>query len=280
MSSSAECIAYQGMPGANSNIACQAAYPEMKTLPCRTFEEAFLAVHSGKATLAMIPIDNSIAGRVADIHHLLPSSGLKIIGEHFQPVNHQLLAVPGTKISNITHVHSHIHALNQCRTLITELKVEPVVHVDTAGAASDIAKLGDKTQAAIASALAAKLNSLEILKTDIEDAGHNTTRFIVMSKTPNNALPESGPLITSFVFRVRNVPAALFKALGGFATNSVNITKLESYVREGFISAQFYADVEGHPEEKNLKLAFEELAFFSHEVKLLGTYPAHSFRYK
>ena len=280
MSISPNLIAYQGMPGANSNIACQAAYPDMNGLPCRTFEDAFAAVHEKKAQLAMIPIDNTVAGRVADIHHLLPDSGLKIVGEHFQRVNHQLLGISGATLENITHVHSHAHALSQCRDFISELRLEPVVHVDTAGAAMDIEALGDKTQAAIASTLAAQINNLNILHSNIEDAEHNTTRFIIMSSEPTTFPPSTKNLVTSLVFRVRNVPAALFKALGGFATNGVNITKLESYVQAGFVAAQFYADVEGHPENNSLKLAFEELNFFSHEVKLLGTYCGHPYRYK
>lgn len=272
-------IAFQGALGAYSDLACRAALPKMATLPCRSFEDAFAAVHEGKASLAMIPIDNSVAGRVADIHHLLPDSGLHIIGEHFQRVNHRLLGVKGSKISGITHVHSHTHALSQCRNLIRELGIEPVVHADTAGAAAEIAARGDKTQAAIASELAGELDGLISLKQDIEDAEHNTTRFLIMAAKPLIPNPKAGLIITSLVFRVRNVPAALYKALGGFATNAVNMTKLESYLVGGrFNAAQFYADVEGHPEHANLKLALEELKFHSREVKIIGVYPAHPFR--
>jgi len=272
-------IAFQGAPGAYSDLACRSVRPEMTTLPCRAFEDAFAAVRDGKAALAMIPIENSVAGRVADIHHLLPESGLHIIGEHFQRVNLHLLGVEGSTIADLTHVHSHIHALNQCRKVIHELGIEPVVHADTAGAAAEVAANGDKTQAAIASELAGELDGLVSLRADIEDASHNTTRFLIMAREPVIPHPKAGPTITSLVFRVRNVPAALYKALGGFATNGVNITKLESYLVGGhFLAAQFYADVEGHPQHRNLELALEELAFFSREVKVLGVYAAHPYR--
>ncbi|NQU59575.1 MAG: prephenate dehydratase [Rhodospirillales bacterium] len=271
-------IAFQGSPGAYSDLACRQAYPDMTTLPCRSFEDTFDVVASNKAALAMIPIENTVAGRVADIHHLLPDSDLYIIAEHFQRVNHHLLAVPGADLSGLTHVHSHIHALNQCRKMIRELGLEPVEHVDTAGAAADIAKAGDQAQAAIASELAAETYDLQSLKANIEDADHNTTRFVVMAAEAQDPGPERGDLITSFLFRVKNVPAALYKSLGGFATNGVNLTKLESYVDGGFVAAQFYADAEGHPEQKALKQALEELAFITHEIKILGTYPAHPFR--
>ncbi len=271
-------IAFQAVPGAYSDLACRNAYPEMTTLPCRSFEDTFDAVRSGQAALAMIPIENSVAGRVADIHHLLPESDLHIVGEHFQRVNHHLLGVRGAGISGLTHVHSHIHALNHCRNLIRELGLEPVEHVDTAGAADDIARAGDKTQAAIASELAAEIDGLESLKAGIEDAEHNTTRFVIMAADPRDPGANGENVMTSFVFRVRNVPAALYKALGGFATNGVNLTKLESYVGGGFVAAQFYADAEGHPDQKALKQAMEELAFITHEIKILGVYPAHSFR--
>ena len=273
-------IAFQGQPGAYSDLACRTAFPKMTTLPCRAFEDAFEAVRDGEAALAMIPIENTVAGRVADIHHLLPGSGLYIVGEHFQRVNHHLLAVTGARIADLTHVHSHIHALNQCRKLIRELKLEPVEHVDTAGAAADVAKAGDKTQAAIASELAAKVTGLQSLKANIEDAEHNTTRFIVMARAPNDPGPDAPHVMTSLLFRVKNVPAALYKALGGFATNGVNMTKLESYVGEGFVAAQFFAEAEGHPKQRPLELALEELAFHTHEIRILGVYPAHPFRLK
>ena len=273
-------IAFQGAPGAYSDLACRAARPELATLPCRSFEDTIAAVHEGRAALAMIPIENSVAGRVADIHHLLPASGLHIIGEHYQRVNHYLLALPGARIGDITHVHSHIHALNQCRALLRELAVESVVRIDTAGAAADIAAAGDPTQAVIASELAGAINGLVTLRANIEDAEHNTTRFLIMAKAPLVPHPKSGPVMTSFVFRVRNVPAALYKALGGFATNGVNMTKLESYLVGGrFNAAQFYAEVEGHPDEQRLRLALEELDFFTREVRILGVYPQHSYRF-
>ncbi len=272
-------IAFQGALGAYSDLACRTARPEMQTLPCRTFEDAFAAVRDGLAALAMIPIENSVAGRVADIHHLLPDSGLHIIGEHYQRVNHHLLGVPGAKLAELTHVHSHVHALNQCRGLIRELSLEPVVRVDTAGAAAEVAAAGDRSQAVIASELAGETYGLISLRANIEDAEHNTTRFLIMAREPVVPHPKSGPCMTSFVFRVRNVPAALYKALGGFATNGVNMTKLESYLVGGrFNAAQFYAEVEGHPDHRSLRLAFEELGFFSREVRILGVFPQHSYR--
>jgi prephenate dehydratase len=227
----------------------------------------------------MIPIDNSVAGRVADIHHLLPDSGLHIVGEHFQRVEHHLLAVKGATIAGIREVHSHVHALGQCRKLIAELGVKPVVVADTAGAAQDVARRNDPTIAAIASALAGRTYGLVSLRSNIEDADHNTTRFLVMARELQGPGPDDGTVITSFVFRVRSVPAALYKALGGFATTGVNITKLESYMIDArFTVAQFYADVEGHPEHAAMKFAFEELKFFSTMIKVLGVYPAHQFR--
>ena len=278
MADPANTIAFQGAPGAYSNMACRAAYPDMEPLPCDAFEDAFEAVESGAARYAMIPIDNSVAGRVADIHHLMPDSGLYIVAEHFQRVNHHLLALPGTALAGITHVHSHVHALNQCRNLIRELGVQPVVHADTAGAARDIAEWKDPSQAAISSELAGELYGLASLREDVEDAAHHTTRFVVMAAEAAAPPADADDVITTFVFRVRNVPASLFKAMGGFATNGVNMTKLESYVDEDFVAAQFYADVEGHPDNRPLRLALEELEFFTHEVKILGTYPAHPFR--
>ncbi len=279
MSDPEKTIAFQGAPGAYSDLAARVVRPEMATLACRSFDDAFAAVRDGAAKLGMIPIENTVAGRVADIHHLLPESGLHIIGEHFQRVNHHLLALPGTNVSDLTHVHSHVHALNQCRNLIRELGVEPVVHEDTAGAAADVSSGGDKTQAAIASELAGELDGLVSLRANIEDDEHNTTRFLIMARDAIVPHPKAGPMMTCFVFRVRNVPAALYKALGGFATNSVNMTKLESYMVGGrFAATQFYAEVEGHPEHRGLRLALEELDFFSREVRILGTFPQHPYR--
>jgi len=272
-------IAFQGEPGANSHLACQYDYPKFEALPCPTFEDALAAVKSGEAALAMIPIENSVAGRVADIHHLLPESGLFIIGEYFLPIRHQLMSPKGATLATIKTVQSHVHALGQCRNIIRKLGLKAVVGVDTAGSARQIAEAGDKTHAAIASRLAAEIYGLEILVEDIEDAPHNTTRFVVLAAAPDHAKPGTGPIITTFVFRVRNVPAALYKALGGFATNGVNLTKLESYQLEGsFNATMFYADIEGHPDERPVQLALEELAFYSTEVRVLGTYPASPFR--
>ncbi len=272
-------VAFQGEPGANSHLAIREVYPDAEAVPCATFEDAFAAIASGEADLGMIPIENSVAGRVADIHHLMPHSGLHIIAEHFMPVRHQLLAVKGATLKDIKTVESHVHALGQCRKVIRKLGIKPVVAADTAGSAREIAEVGDKTRAAIATRLAAEIYGLSILAEDIEDEAHNTTRFIVLAREANWAKNGTGPMVTTFLFRVRNVPAALYKTLGGFATNGVNMTKLESYMVEGnFFATQFYADVEGHPEDKNLVLAFEELSFFSKEMKILGVYPAHPFR--
>ncbi|MFT5487770.1 MAG: prephenate dehydratase, partial [Alphaproteobacteria bacterium] len=239
----------------------------------------FAAVSSGKAKLAMIPIENSVAGRVADIHRIMPDSGLHIIGERFLRVNHHLLAPKGATLKSIERVHSHVHALGQCGRFLRQHGLDAVVHADTAGAAADIAASGDTTQAAIASELAGDVYGLKSIRANIEDAEHNTTRFVVMSKKPVRVKRGDGPVVTSFVFQVRNVPAALYKAMGGFATNGVNMTKLESYMVDGdFVATQFYADVEGDPRDTSLKLALEELGFFTHKVTILGTYPADPFR--
>ena len=272
-------IAFQGEPGANSHIAIAEAYPAAEALPCPTFEDALAAISSGEADLGMIPIENSVAGRVADIHHLLPQSGLFIVGEWFLPVHHQLMAPRGAKIGDIKTVESHVHALGQCRRIIRKLGIKPIVAGDTAGSAHIIADRGDKTCAAIAPKLAAEIYGLDILAEDVEDEVHNTTRFVVLAREAGWAKQGSGPLVTTFVFRVRNLPAALYKALGGFATNGVNMTKLESYMVDGeFTATQFLADVEAHPEEPGLARALEELAFFCKELKILGVYPAHPFR--
>jgi prephenate dehydratase len=272
-------IAFQGAPGAYSDLACREVFPKLQTLPCAGFEDAIAAVRRGRARLAMLPIENSVAGRVADIHHLMPDSGLHIIAEHFQRVNHHLLAPKGATVKGLKVVRSHVHALSQCRTLIRELGLKAIVAADTAGAAAEVAERGDPSEAAIASALAGKIYGLASLKANIEDARHNTTRFLVMSRQPKQAKRGGGLVVTTFVFRVRNVPAALYKALGGFATNGVNMTKLESYMLGGrFTATQFYADVEAHPDDRPLKLALEELRFFSREVRVLGVYPGHAFR--
>jgi prephenate dehydratase len=236
-------------------------------------------VREGRAALAMIPIDNSVAGRVADIHHLLPDSGLHIVGEHFQQVVHHLLAPQGATIAGLKSVHSHVHALPQCRRIIAELGLKAIVHADTAGAAADVAARNNLSESAIASELAGQIYGLVSLRADVADLKNNTTRFVVMRREPLDPDPAGGPIITSFVFRVRSVPAALYKALGGFATNGVNITKLESYIVDGgFTVAQFYADIDGHPDQRPVRLALEELSFFSREVRILGVYPASAFR--
>jgi prephenate dehydratase len=274
----ARAIAFQGAPGAYSHVACTNAFPAMQPLPSPTFEDAFAAVREGRARYAMIPIDNTVAGRVADVHQLMPYAGLHIIGEHFERVSHHLLAAPGATLETIRTVESHVHALGQCRALIRQLGLTAIVGADTAGAAAEIAKAKDPTRAAIASKLAGEIYGLTSLKTGVEDAPHNTTRFLVLARDAVEPNPNL-PCVTTFVFRVRNVPAALFKALGGFATNGVNITKLESYLVSGeFVAAQFYVDVEAHPASRSLRLALEELDFFSHEVRILGVYPAHPFR--
>jgi prephenate dehydratase len=272
-------VVFQGEPGANSHLAIHEVYPDCEAVPCATFEDCFSAISAGDADLGMIPIENSVAGRVADIHHLMPDSGLHIIAEHFMPVRHQLLAPKGATLAGIKTVESHVHALGQCRKMMRKLAVRTIVAADTAGSAREVAEAGDKSRAAIATRLAAQIYGLDILAQDIEDEAHNTTRFIVLSREAHWAKSGTGPVVTTFLFRVRNVPAALYKVLGGFATNGVNMTKLESYMIEGsFFATQFYADVEGHPEDRNLVLAFEELAFFSKEMKILGVYPAHPFR--
>jgi prephenate dehydratase len=277
--SATDAVLYQGEPGSNSHTACLNAFPDMHPEPCPTFEDALVNLRQGNARYAMIPIENSLAGRVADVHHLLPGSELFIVGEHFERIYHQLLVLPGTKIEDLKTVHSHTHALGQCRQVIRELGLKAIIEGDTAGAARILRDEGDKSMAAIAPKLAAEIYGLEILKSDIEDAEHNTTRFIVLSPDRNDAPPGNSPVVTTFIFRVRNVPAALYKALGGFATNGVNMTKLESYMIEGNFSAtMFYADVEGHPDDRLVRLALEECEFFSSEFRILGVYAASPFR--
>jgi prephenate dehydratase len=272
-------IAYQGEPGANSHIVCNRYYPDWEPVPCASFEDVFAAVEGGDAELAMIPIDNSIAGRVADIHHFLPDSGLHIIGEHFLRIQFALMALPGATLDEIRTVHSHVHALGQCRKVIREHGLRPIISGDTAGAAREVAESGDRTQAAISPPLAAETYGLEVLVPDVEDEEHNTTRFVVLSREMTEAQPGNGRVVTSFIFNVRNLPAALYKALGGFATNGVNMTKLESYMVGGhFIATQFLAEVDGHPEDPPVRRALEELDFFTTDVKILGVYPADAFR--
>ena len=272
-------IIFQGELGANSHIACHEAYPGYEPIPCPTFEDCFSALTAGDVDLGMIPIENSVAGRVADIHHLMPTARLHIIAEWFLPIRNQLMAPKGASLKTIKTVQSHVMALGQCRNVIRELKLKPVVAADTAGSAREVAEAKDLSRAAIASRLAAEIYGLDILKENVEDEANSTTRFIVLSRDKSWAKPGNGKTITTFVFRVRNVPAALYKALGGFATNGVNMTKLESYMVGGnFFATQFYADVEGHPDDRSLVFALEELNFFSKEFDILGVYPAHAYR--
>ncbi len=269
-------ISFQGEPGANSDTACRNMFPAMEPLPCATFEDAFNAVETGKADLAMIPIENTLAGRVADIHHLLPVSKLHIIGEYFLPIHFQLMVVKGASLSDIKSVHSHVHALGQCRKIIRKHRWKAVVEGDTAGAARVVSEAGNKSMAALAPRLAAGLYGLDIIDEDVEDSENNVTRFVVLSKEKRWAVraKPTDVTMTTFVFKVRNVPAALYKAMGGFATNGVNMTKLESYQLGGeFTATQFFSDIEGHPDDKNVALALEELAFFSTEVRIVGVYP-------
>jgi prephenate dehydratase len=271
-------IAFQGEPGANSDIAARDAYPGCEPLPCATFEDALAAIQSGRADLGMIPIENSIAGRVADIHHLLPHARLHIIGEYFLPIHFNLMAPKGATLKTIKTVESHVHAIGQCRNFIRKHNYKAVVAVDTAGAARQISETTDVTRSALAPKLAAKIYKLDILAENVEDEDHNTTRFVILSKKQKHAKPNNGLTVTTFVFQVRNLPAALYKALGGFATNGVNMTKLESYMIEGnFFATMFYADVEGHPDEPPLARALEELGFFTQpgSLEILGVYPGN-----
>ncbi len=282
MTTSDRTIAFQGRPGAYSDLACRQAYPGWTTLPCETFADAIAAVHDGRAALAMLACENSLAGRVPDIHALLPDSGLHIVGEHFQRVEHCLMGVPGTTLAQAQRVHTHPVAMGQIRNLIRELSLTPVVEFDTAGAAELVASWGRPEDVAVASELAAELNGLTILRRNVEDAAHNTTRFYIAAREPlksETLKPAAGPLMTTVVFSVRNVSGALYKVLGGFATNGVNMTRLESYMVDGnFAATRFLLDVEGGPETENLKRALAELEFFSERFLILGSYPQSPFR--
>lgn len=279
MSTKPKKIAFQGTYGAYSDLACRTVYPDYETMPCETFDAAFEAVQNEDADLAMIPIDNTIAGRVADVHQLMPEGDLFIIGEHFQPVRHALLGVKGTSKEMLSHVHSHVHALPQCRKFIQNNKLDAHIHPDTAGAAKEVAKRGDIAHAALASTLAADIYGLEILEEDVQDKAANTTRFLILAPDPHIPDPDiNEKIITSLIFEVRNIPASLYKSLGGFATNGLSIAKLESYVDDNFQAARFYIDVEGHPESRDFNRALEELGFYANDVKLLGAYSAHEFR--
>lgn len=268
-------IAFQGEAGAFSHAAVHALFPQEKALPCTTFEDAIIAVQSGKADRGVVPVENSLYGRITDIYHLLPESGLFITGEHFLPIEMNLLGVRGANLSDVTHVQSLSVALGQCRKFIRKHGFKTINAVDTAGSAREVAEKGDKHLAAIASRFAAEVYGLDMLAENIEDAAHNTTRFLVISKIPEEPARETSKVKTTFVFRVRNVPAALYKAMGGFATNGVNMTKLESYMLDGsFTATQFYADIEGRPSDRPVQLAFEELKFFTDHFHVLGVYPA------
>ncbi|HEX3929760.1 MAG TPA: prephenate dehydratase [Nocardioides sp.] len=272
-------IVYQGEPGSNSHLACQQRFPDAEPIAAASFEDCFAVVENGEADLAMIPIDNSLAGRVSDIHHFLPTSPLHIVAEHFVRIRFALLGIPGTRLDDVRTVHSHVHALGQCRRVIRQHGLVPVISGDTAGAAREVKEAGDRSQAAISPPLAAEIYGLEILLDEVEDEDHNTTRFVVLSRDFEKAPAGNGAVVTSFVFNVRNLPAALYKALGGFATNGVNMTKLESYMVGGeFTATQFLAEVDGHADDLPVRQALEELAFFTTEVKILGVYPADPFR--
>ena len=274
-------IAYQGEPGANSHIACRDTFPAMEPVACKTFEDVLALVERKEADLAMIPVENTIAGRVGDIHHLLPGTSLHMIGEHFMPIRFQLMALRGTGLKDVKKAHSHIMALGQCRRFLREHGIQAVIAADTAGAARIVAEQGDPSVAAIAPELAAEVYGLDILARDIEDAAHNTTRFVIMGLDSDVPERGEGEWVTAFVFRVRNVPSALYKAMGGFATNGVNMTKLESYQIDGsFTATQFYAEIEGHPDERRVQLALEELGFFSTSLKIMGVFPANEARYR
>lgn len=273
-------IAFQGEPGAYSHQACRDTYPQMEPMPCRTFEEVIEAVRSGEADLAMLPVENTTYGRVADIHRLLPESGLRIVNEAFVRVHINLLGVPGAKLSDIREAHSHLVLLPQCAGFLRRHGIQGRVSSDNARAARDVAERGDPHVAALASELAAEIYGLEVLARHIEDADHNRTRFLVMARELDLTRRGDHGMITTFVFRVRNIPAALYKALGGFATNGVNMTKLESYMVDGSFSAtQFYADIEGHPDDPNVRLALEELDYFTSSLTILGVYPADPSRH-
>jgi len=268
-------IAFQGELGAYGHQACVQARPDFTPHPCTTFEDAISAVRNGDAELGMIAVENSTYGRVADVHSLLPESGLKIVDETFVRVHINLLAVPGTRLEQVKTAMSHTVLLGQCRTFLKDHAIRPLTGIDTAGSAALVAQAGEHSAAALASELAGEIYGLDVLARHIEDFDNNTTRFLVMARDADLSRRGDGPMITSFVFRVRNIPAALYKAMGGFATNGINMTKLESYMVGGdFTATQFYADVEGHPEDANMLRAFEELEHFTDEIIMLGTYPA------
>jgi prephenate dehydratase len=272
-------VSYQGEPGANSHLACREVFADLEPVACATFEDALAAVKGGEARYAMIPIENSVAGRVADIHHLLPNAGLHITGEHFLRVRHQLMALPGATLHTVKKALSHTQALGQCRNTLRKLGLKPVPEADTAGSARLVSEANDTSLAAIAPSLAAEIYGLKILMHDIEDEKHNTTRFVILANEPDDAKAGDGHIVTTFLFRVRNVPAALYKAMGGFATNGVNMTKLESYQLDGrFVATMFFSDIEGHPDDPPVARALDELRYFCTELKILGAYKASPYR--
>jgi prephenate dehydratase len=268
-------IAFQGEPGAYSHEACRKARPQMEALPFDTFEDVIEAVRRGDADLAMLPVENSTYGRVADMHQLLPDSGLHIVDECFVRVHINLLAVPGTPLQQVERAMSHTVLLGQCREFLRGNGIRAVTGADTAGSARHVAELRDPSLGALASELAGEIYGLDVIARHIEDRQNNTTRFLVMAREPDLKRRGTGPMMTTFVFRVRNIPAALYKAMGGFATNGVNMTKLESYMVDGqFTATQFYADIEGHPDDRSVRLALDELSYFTTHMELLGCYPS------
>jgi prephenate dehydratase len=268
-------IAFQGEPGAYSHQACQQARPDFEVVPCQTFEDVVEKTRSGEVDLGMLAVENSTYGRVADVHSLLPKAGLHIVDEAFVRVHVNLLGVPGAKLEQVREAHGHVVILPQCAAFLKGHGIRGVISSDNARAAREVAEAGDKAKAALASELAAEIYGLDVLARHIEDQANNTTRFLVMSRDPDHSRRGVGKMITTFTFRVRNIPAALYKAMGGFATNGVNMTKLESYMVGGtFTATEFYADIEGHPEDPNVALALEELRYFTSEVRILGVYPA------
>ena len=272
-------IAFQGELGAYSHLACIEAVPDHNPVACRTFESAMEQVNTSECHLAMIPIENSVAGRVADIHYLLGGYDLKIYSEHFQEINHQLMVKPGASLDTIKNVRSHSMAIGQCHAAIKKYNLDVIIMADTAGSAKFISEQGTMEDSAIASTLAADTYGLDIVDTNIQDMKNNTTRFLIMSKELQQERNENLSYLTSCIFEVKSVPSALYKALGGFATNGVNLTKLESFIVDGdFNKAQFYIDLDGHAEDQSVKGALEELSFYTEKLKVLGVYPKHSYR--
>ncbi len=269
-------IAFQGMNGAYSHMAANECFPKGKAIACTSFEEMLEKTKRGATDYAMVPVENSVAGRVADIHNLIPDSGLYIIAEHFQKVNHQLLVVPGTKLKDLKYVKSHAQGIAQCRKLIKKLNLLPIQHLDTAGAAAEISQKKNYSTAAIASEMAGEIYGLEVMRKNIADSIYNTTRFLIMSSKPKTPAFQKKTIVTTIIFEVRSVPAALYKVLGGFATNGINLTKLESYIgKRNMNAARFYVDAEGHPSSNQMKNALEEMKFYTmpNTIKILGTYP-------